>query len=128
MTQTQFEVVVIGAGPVGLAAAIELGLRGVNVLVAELQRPGPGEAADQTTNTRTRAHLRRWGIAATLAAASPLGVDYPNNVHFVTSLAGFPLAKFRNAFNAFPERADAYPEHAQWVPPLPRSGAAGART
>lgn len=116
MKQTDFDVVVIGAGPVGLAAAIELGLRGVSVLVAERNARGGLAPRAKTTNARTRTHLRRWGVADALAAASPLGVSYPNDVHFVTSLSGYPLAKFRNAFNAFPERADAYPEHAQWVP------------
>ena len=114
--ETQFDVVVIGAGPVGLALAIELGMRGVRVLVAERNSRSGLAPRAKTTNARTRAHLRRWGIADTLAAASPLGIDYPNDIHFVTSLSGFPLAVFRNAFNAAPDRADAYPEHAQWVP------------
>ena len=113
---TDFDVAVIGAGPVGLALAIELGMRGVGVLVAERNsRTGLAPRA-KTTNARTRTHLRRWGIADALAAASPLGIDYPNDVHFVTSLSGFPLAVFRNAFNAAPARSNAYPEHAQWVP------------
>ncbi len=116
MSETQFDVVVIGAGPVGLALAIELGMRGVRVLVAERNSRGGRAPRAKTTNARTRTHLRRWGIAGKLAAASPLGVDYPNDVHFVTSLAGYPLAAFRNAFNAAPDRAEAYPEHAQWVP------------
>ncbi len=118
MTQpaTDFDVVVIGAGPVGLALAIELGMRGVQVLLAERNSRSGLAARAKTTNTRTRAHLRRWGIADALAAASPLGVDYPNDIHFVTSLSGFPLAVFRNAFNAAPDRDEAYPEHAQWIP------------
>jgi 2-polyprenyl-6-methoxyphenol hydroxylase-like FAD-dependent oxidoreductase len=111
-----FDVVVIGAGPVGLALAIEMGMRGVRVLVAERNSRGGLAPRAKTTNARTRTHLRRWGIADALAAASPLGGSYPNDIHFVTSLSGYPLAVFRNAFNAAPDRADAYPEHAQWVP------------
>ena len=118
MTQpdTDFDVVVVGAGPVGLALAIELGMRGVRALVAERNSRSGLAPRAKTTNTRTRAHLRRWGIADALAAASPLGVDYPNDIHFITGLSGFPLAVFRNAFNAAPDRNEAYPEHAQWVP------------
>lgn len=115
-TATKFDVVVIGAGPVGLALAIELGMRGVRVLVAERNSRSGLAPRAKTTNARTRTHLRRWGIAGALAAASPLGVSYPNDIHFVTSLSGYSLAVFRNAFNAAPDRADAYPEHAQWVP------------
>lgn len=112
----QPDVLVVGAGPVGLALAIELGTRGVGVLVVERNdRAGTAPRA-KTTNVRTRTHLRRWGIADRLAKAAPFGVDYPNNMVFVTRLAGHELARFSNAFNAAPERDPRYPEHAQWVP------------
>jgi 2-polyprenyl-6-methoxyphenol hydroxylase-like FAD-dependent oxidoreductase len=111
-----FDVIVVGAGPVGLALAIELGMRGVRVLVAERNLRGGTSPRAKTTNVRTRTHLRRWGLADRLAAASPLGVDYPNDVIFVTRLSQHRLAHFSNAFNGYPDRADAYPEHAQWVP------------
>ena len=110
------DVVVVGAGPAGLALAIELGTRGVRVLLAERnQRAGHAPRA-KTTNVRTRTHLRRWGIADRLAEASPLGIDYPNDVIFVTRLAEHQLAHFKDAFNAAPERSPLYPEHAQWIP------------
>ena len=118
MTNIDTDVLVIGAGPVGLAAAIELGTRGVRVLVAERNSRVGAAPRAKTTNVRTRTHLRRWGIAEQLAAASPFGVDYPNNMVFVTRLGpgGHKLARFSNAFNASPERSPFYPEHAQWVP------------
>ncbi|MFI5317788.1 MAG: FAD-dependent monooxygenase [Myxococcota bacterium] len=116
MPEVDTDVLVIGAGPVGLALAIELGMRGARVLVAERNSRGGAAPRAKTTNVRTRTHLRRWGIADRLAAASPLGVRYPNDVRFVTSLAGKRLATFENAFNAAPDRSPDYPEHAQWVP------------
>jgi len=70
----------------------------------------------KTTNVRTRTHLRRWGIADQLAAASPFGVDYPSNVVFTTRLCGVELARFADAFNTAPARHPLYPEHAQWIP------------
>ena len=110
------DVLVVGAGPAGLAMAIELGSRGARVLLAERNVRGGAAPRAKTTNTRTRAHLRRWGIADKLAEASPLGVDHPNDIRFVTRLAGHPLAHFSDAFNAAPKRNELYPEHAQWVP------------
>jgi 2-polyprenyl-6-methoxyphenol hydroxylase-like FAD-dependent oxidoreductase len=109
-------VVIVGAGPVGLALAIELGHRGVRCVVLERNdRVGKAPRA-KTTHTRTREHLRRWGIAQSLATASPLGIDYPSDVIFVTRLAGQKLAHFKNAFNCAPGREPSYSEHAQWIP------------
>jgi 2-polyprenyl-6-methoxyphenol hydroxylase-like FAD-dependent oxidoreductase len=112
----QTDVLIVGAGPVGLSAAIELGMRGIRVLLIE-RNPRVGVAPRaKTTNVRTRTHLRRWGIADKLAAEAPFGIDYPNDMVFVTRLAGHELARFHDAFNAAPERSPLYPEHAQWVP------------
>lgn len=109
-------VVIVGAGPVGLALAIELGQRGISCVVLERgDRIGRAPRA-KTTHVRTREHLRRWGIAQKLAAASPLGIDYPSDVIFVTRLAGYKLAHFRNAFQCAPGRNSLYSEHAQWIP------------
>ena len=58
------EVLIVGAGPAGLATAIELGSRGVRVLIVERnERSGTAPRA-KTTNVRTRTQLRRWGIAS----------------------------------------------------------------
>ena len=52
-------VLIVGAGPAGLALAIELGQRGVPCLVIERNdRVGYAPRA-KTTNVRTREHLRR---------------------------------------------------------------------
>ncbi|MGH9095509.1 MAG: FAD-dependent monooxygenase, partial [Acidimicrobiales bacterium] len=64
----------------------------------------------------TREHLRRWGIADRLAAASPFGVDYPANVMFVTSLGGELIVRFEDAFNCSPAPDQRYSEHSQWIP------------
>lgn len=113
---TALPVLIIGAGPVGLATAIELGMRGVRCQIIERHdRVGVAPRA-KTTNVRSRTHFRRWGIADKLAAASPFGVDYPTDVQFVTRLSGHRLALFKNAFNGYPGRDPRYPEHAQWIP------------
>ena len=109
-------VLIVGAGPVGLALAIELGQRRVPCLLVERNdRVGYAPRA-KTTNVRTREHMRRWGIANRLRDASPFGMDYPSNVLFVTRLAGFELARFENALYCAPGRNPLYSEHAQWIP------------
>ncbi|MGE8321069.1 MAG: FAD-dependent oxidoreductase [Comamonas sp.] len=109
-------VLIVGAGPAGLSMAIELGHRGIPCLLVERNdRVGHAPRA-KTTNVRTREHLRRWGIADRLRAASPLGMDYPSNVVFCTRLAGFELARHENAMYCAPGRNPLYSEHAQWIP------------
>lgn len=110
------QVLVAGAGPVGLACAIELGSRGVRCLVVERNdRVGTAPRA-KTTNVRTREHLRRWGIADALRAASPIPPDYPSDVVFATRMNGPLLARFENALHGARARNDLYSEEAQWVP------------
>ncbi|WID94973.1 FAD-dependent monooxygenase [Bosea vestrisii] len=110
------DVLIAGAGPVGLAAAIELGQRGIRCLVVERNdRVGYSPRA-KTTNVRTREHLRRWGIADKLREASPIPPDYPSNVVFATRMNGPELARFTNALNGSRARNDLYSEEAQWVP------------
>ncbi len=116
MTLHRPRVLIVGAGPVGLALAIELGHRAIPCLLIERNdRVGYAPRA-KTTNVRTREHFRRWGIADTLRKASPLGMDYPSNVVFCTRLSGFELTRFENALYCAPGRNPLYSEHSQWVP------------
>ena len=110
------QVLVVGAGPVGLALAIELGLRGTKVAVVE-ERPRAGaQPRAKTTNVRTMTHMRRWGIAQALRDAAPLPRDYPTDVVFATALFGRQLALIPNAFDGSKRRDPRFPEPAQWVP------------
>ncbi len=110
------DVLIVGAGPVGLSTAIELARRGIACIVVEQNdRVGLNPRA-KTTNARTREHLRRWGIADALRAASRLPQDYPSDVIFTTRLNGPRLTKIENAFNCSPEKNDLYSESAQWIP------------
>ena len=113
---TYTDVLVVGAGPVGLSLAIELGHRGIGCLTIERNdRVGYSPRA-KTTNVRSREHLRRWGIADALRQASPIPPDYPPDVVFATRMNGHLLARFENAFNGRRVRNELYSEEAQWVP------------
>jgi 2-polyprenyl-6-methoxyphenol hydroxylase-like FAD-dependent oxidoreductase len=113
---TETQVIIAGGGPTGLALAIELGRRSIAcILIEKNDRTGYAPRA-KNTNIRTREHLRRWGIADDLAAASPFGIDYPSNILFVTRLGGHLIARFEHAFGGNPARDHRYSEHAQWIP------------
>ena len=112
----QQRVVIVGSGPAGLAAAIELGMRGIPCTVLERHARAGYAPRAKTTHTRTREHLRRWGIADRLAAASPFGVDYPSHVVYVTRLGGALIHRFEHALQCSPARDDRYSEHGQWIP------------
>ncbi len=115
-SKNELPVIIVGAGPAGLSLAIELGRRSVNcVLIERNDRAGVAPRA-KLTNVRTREHLRRWGIADHLRDASPLGVDYPANVIFVTKLAGPLITRFEDTYSCNPASNPLYSEHAQWIP------------
>jgi 2-polyprenyl-6-methoxyphenol hydroxylase-like FAD-dependent oxidoreductase len=116
----EVQVLIAGGGPSGLFLALDLAARGIPSTVIE-----PRDAVDhtrpraKTTNARTMTHLRRLGLADALRAASPLPVDYAQDVIFCTGLTGpaaHELRRFRNAFQLVPGRYGLQPECGQQVP------------
>ncbi len=113
----KYDVLVVGAGPVGLAAAAELGLHGVRALVVEQNARTGQQPRAKTTNIRSITHMRRWGMADRLHARAPLPRDYPRNIAFKTRLWGEKLAVIENAFDGDQTRRDPrFCEPAQWIP------------
>lgn len=88
----QFDVVVVGAGPVGLTLAIDLGQRGIRTLILERNpTTGPWPKMDRS-NARTMEFYRRLGIAEDVRA-----LGYPAeasmDVFIVTRLCDEPILK-----------------------------------
>ncbi|SDG27289.1 FAD-dependent monooxygenase [Pelagibacterium luteolum] len=70
------EVLIVGGGPVGMGLAIELGQRGITVLVVE-KYPSPQPVPKgQNLTQRTMEHFHFWGIEDQLRAARTIPRDY----------------------------------------------------
>src|SRR5512134_3923931 len=115
-TSNRTPVLIAGAGPVGLALAIELAHRDIHCLVVE-QTDGSVEfPTTNLANTRTCEHLRRWGIADRMRYESGYPIDYPRNYLFVTRMNGYEIARFDHPANGDPNsRSPFSPEGRLWV-------------
>ena len=97
------DVVVVGAGPVGLTLALDLAWRGVDVIVLETRAQGdPPSVKSNHVSARSMEIFRRLGVAQALRQAG-LPADYPNDVVYRTAFLGRELTRVK-----IPCRADRY--------------------
>src|SRR3954471_11974723 len=90
---TDCNVLIVGAGPVGLTLAIDLAWRGVDVTVAETRRPGePPEPKCNHVAARTMEIFRRLGLAEKVRNAG-FPADYPHDISYRTSFTGRELTR-----------------------------------
>ena len=92
-------VLIVGAGPVGLALAGDLGWRGVACTLIEQGDGRIEQPKMDLIGVRTMEFCRRWGIADWVRDA-PYPGDYPQDCVFLTSLNGYELGR-----EVFPGRA-----------------------
>ena len=88
------EVLIVGAGPVGLTLAVDLGQKGVRCTLIEKKDAPQFLPKMERCNARTMEIYRRMGIADKVRAAG-LRADVPMDVFIVTALNEPPLVTHR---------------------------------
>src|SRR5271154_3940723 len=82
------DVLIVGAGPVGLTLAIDLAWRGIDVTVVETRAPAePPEPKCNHVAARTMEIFRRLGLAEKVRSAG-LPADYPHDISYRTTFTG----------------------------------------
>src|SRR4051812_10365735 len=76
MAQQQ-QVIIVGGGPVGVALALELGLRGISCAVIERHLTPQRIPKGQNLTQRTLEHFYFWGIVDELRASRVMPPGYP---------------------------------------------------
>jgi 2-polyprenyl-6-methoxyphenol hydroxylase-like FAD-dependent oxidoreductase len=87
------DVLIVGAGPVGLTLAIDLAWRGIDVTVVETRAPAaPPEPKCNHVAARTMEIFRRLGLADKVRNAG-LPADYPHDIVYRTTFTGQELTR-----------------------------------
>src|SRR6202790_344475 len=90
---TEPDVLIVGAGPVGLTLAIDLAWRGIGVTVVETRaRAAPPEPKCNHVAARTMEIFRRLGVAEKVRNAG-LPADYPHDISYRASFTGQELTR-----------------------------------
>jgi 2-polyprenyl-6-methoxyphenol hydroxylase-like FAD-dependent oxidoreductase len=88
------QVLVVGAGPVGLTLTIDLARRGIGVILVERNESCRQYPKMERCNARTMEMYRRLGLAERIRAASKFR-DVPMDVFIATSFVGKKLLQLR---------------------------------
>jgi 2-polyprenyl-6-methoxyphenol hydroxylase-like FAD-dependent oxidoreductase len=96
-------VLIVGAGPVGLALAGDLGWRGQKCLIVEQGDGSIYQPRMDFVGQRTMEFCRRWGLVDAVEH-SPYPRDYPQDNMYLTALNGYELGR-----EAFPAMQDEVP-------------------
>jgi 2-polyprenyl-6-methoxyphenol hydroxylase-like FAD-dependent oxidoreductase len=90
---TSSDVLIVGAGPVGLTLAIDLAWRGIDVTMVETRAAAaPPEPKCNHVAARTMEIFRRLGLAEKVRNAG-LPADYPHDISYRTAFTGPELTR-----------------------------------
>lgn len=90
----EHDIVIVGGGPVGLMAAMDLAYRNVSVLVLERRsNEDPAHPRCNTTSARTMEFLRRLGCSEQYRATG-LPAGYPTDVTYMTRINGIEITRY----------------------------------
>ena len=73
----KYNVVIVGGGPVGVALAVDLGLRNVSCVLVETRVGLSSIPKGQNLTQRTLEHFQFWGVVDELRAARVMPEGYP---------------------------------------------------
>lgn len=114
---------IVGAGPVGLTAALDLARRGIDIIVVESRsHTDPADAKCNTVAARTMEIFRQLGVADQVRAAG-LGDDFPTDVIYCTAIAGEEITRIaqpsrKERLNEQGRSATGFPD-SDWPTPEP---------
>ncbi|MEV5238696.1 FAD-dependent monooxygenase [Streptomyces cinnamoneus] len=116
------DVLIVGAGPVGMALALDLKHRGVGFMEVEASDGTIGHPKVGTVGPRSMELFRRWGVAGRIRSAGWPG-DHPLDVAWVTAVGGHEILRLdfgttdrRPELPCTPEPEHPCPQH--WLAPL----------
>src|SRR5215213_4726572 len=88
-------VLIVGAGPVGLTLALDLASRGIEVTVTEIRRAGePPNVKCNQVSARSMEIFRRLGLAEKIREIG-LPAEYRNDVSFCVTASGIELSRIK---------------------------------
>lgn len=112
---TDIPVLIVGAGPIGLALAAYLGKQGVRTLLVERNRDKPDSAKMIVVSVRTMEFCRQLGLAPAIHDwGFPL--DHGLDSVFVTSLQGYELGRVETPPLSVPYNTPFSPERERPCP------------
>ena len=92
LEQYDMDVLVVGAGPVGLCLAGDLGLRGHRVVLIDKLDGSIEQPKMDMVGIRTMEYCRRWGLTEKVHNAG-YNRDYPQDNVFLTTLRGWEIGR-----------------------------------